>query len=704
MMSKKKPESKNQQLVSKERYCFKGLSIKEDSEGDIIVEGLVATTHPDREKDILSEKAIDQIVAEINDTSKVGGEVGSPRSVSLFHDWVKQKDPTLDEAAFLQPNAKKVQLPEGHFGAKVEAKLNKHYRGEMDADEIKYRIDNRQIAGFSIEYEDNSETTREVEHDGQKFKFIQDLTKFGGVGFARPRMIANPNAVIYKEIAEKIKTKEESNMEENETSTGDENQEKPEEKKEEPVQPQEGSKEEVKEEEKPSEPATEEKPVEPSEQPEPAKESEEESSGEPVETKEMAEKIVKLALKEMKIGSKIMKHTNREETTMAQEQIPLSVKEMEGALKEDKVDMLRFKEGAANYFAEHPEIDTQLKGMGIPLQSTMKVKCSGNKLAVVGGLKIKTTLDTTTNTGAYTESIVEFADLFIPGLIETFNNQSNLFGALRKVDHLMGGNFYGWKIKTDQAGTLSVDPDDPSVTFNPVDKLKLRTEIKEYRVGVSVTDYVLHHGRATMGDLLLLEAEARMGDMMRDINDDLFTEQVDTAGNQILGLEAVADTAGNTSLYGKTRSTANRLAPGTASDTYNAVGGALTTALIRQAVRLVEVEGARRENLRIIVDPIQRDLLFELEDGNQRYQTQPRFGFEGQISYDGIPVIVDSSAQNDALFVVDWESYYLVISRAPQMIGLAKVGASESAYISVYLAAVYEQPRRIHMLDTLSTS
>ena len=38
------------------------------------------------------------------------------------------------------------------------------------------------------------------------------------------------------------------------------------------------------------------------------------------------------------------------------------------------------------------------------------------------------------------------------------------------------------------------------------------------------------------------------------------------------------------------------------------------------------------------------------------------------------------------------------------MIGLAKVGASESAYISVYLAAVYEQPRRIHMLDTLSTS
>jgi hypothetical protein len=46
--------------------------------------------------------------------------------------------------------------------------------------------------------------------------------------------------------------------------------------------------------------------------------------------------------------------------------------------------------------------------------------------------------------------------------------------------------------------------------FNPVDKLKLRTEIKEYRVGVSVTDYVLHHARASMGDLLMIEAQARM--------------------------------------------------------------------------------------------------------------------------------------------------------------------------------------------------
>jgi hypothetical protein len=367
-----------------------------------------------------------------------------------------------------------------------------------------------------------------------------------------------------------------------------------------------------------------------------------------------------------------------------------------------KLDTYRFKEAASSYFAEHPELDMQLKGQGIPLKTTMRVKCSGTKLQIVGGLQIKSTLDTTTNPGAYTESIVEFADLFIPGIVETFNNQTNLFGALQKKDHLMGGQYYGWRIKTDQASSLAVDPDDPSIIFNPVDKLKLRTEIKEYRVGVSVTDYVAHHARAAIGDVLMLEAELRMGDMMRDINNDLFAEQVDTAGNKILGLEAVADSAGNTAMYGKTRSVANRLAPDAAADTYVEVSGAISTRAMRNGAMKVETEGALRKNLRIVTHPKQRDALFELEDGNQNYFTAARLGFEGQISYDGIPMIVDSSCQNDALYYIDYESYYIVISRAPQLIGLAKVGAAESAYISVYLAAVYEQPRRIHMLNLLS--
>lgn len=673
----------------KERVCLSNLQVKEDDSGDIIVTGLVATTHPDRVGDILSKGAVKQIVDYINTIDTIGDQNGAYRSVSLFHDWIKEDDPTLDEAAFLRPTARFVELDDGNYGAEVDAVLNKYYRGDMEFDEIKYRIDNKQIAGFSIEYNTDNENSKNISYNGKEYRYIDSLTEFGGVGLARARMIANPHAVIYKEIEEEVRKMEEEKPNVPAEEAKVEEQPKPE------VQPQEEKKEEVVDS---KEADAEEK----------KDESEDKEDSEKVESKELSmkeleDKIKKEIMDEIQIKSKIIKKNEEDDEKMEtkEKNIPLSIKEMKSALNSNNI--FDFKEAASNYMLENKErFDMALQTTGIPLKTTMKVKCHGNKLKIVGGLQIKSVLDQDTNPGAYTESIVEFADLFIPGIIETFNNQANLFGALNKRDHLMGGSTYGWRIKTNQASTLSVDPDDTSVTFDPVNKLKLRTDIKEYRVGVSVTDYVLHHGRATLGDILMMEAELRMGDMMRDLNNDLFTEQVDTAGNKVLGLEAVADSAGNTSMYGKTRSTANRLAPAAAGDTYQEVGGAVTTALLREAARKVETEGAMRQNLRYIMHPKQRDAIFELEDGNLRYFQKPDLGFSGQFFFDGIPVIVDSSCQDDAVFVVDFESYYIVMSRAPQMIGLAKVGAAESAYISTYLAAVYEQPRRIHMLNTLS--
>lgn len=666
----------------KERVCLKGLKVKEE-EGEIYVSGYVATTHPDRVGDILSEKAIDQIVEYINTDNVAGGQNGAYRSVSLFHDWIKQSDPTLDEVAFLKPNAEKVKLDDGHYAVQVESKLNKFYHGSMPIEEVKYRIDNGQIAGFSIEYDTDDSHSKNVNYQGESYRYIDSLTEFGGVGLARARMIANPHAVIFKEIVDKVNNPEAKMTEEKNQVPEMKEQEK----EMTPEQKKKKEEDDMKAEEEKK------KKAETKEVEQPKKE---------LDMKEIISQVVDIASKELEVKSKILKQTKESENKMETKEIPLSIKEMKESIASGKMNLMQFKEAASQYFAENPKLDMQLKTTGIALNPTMQVKCAGNKLRIVGGLQYKTTLDTTTNAGAYTESAVEFADLFIPGLIETFNNQANLFGALRKVDHLMGGQYYGWKLKTDQAGSLAVDSDDPTVVKNPVDKIKLRTEIKEYRVGVSVTDYVAYHARATMGDMLMLEAEARMGDLMRDVNDDLFAEVVDTTGNAILGLEAVADSAGNTSLYGKTRSTANRLAPDAAADTYVAVAGALTTAILRNGITKVEIEGARRENIRIVTNPAIRDDLFELEDGNQNYFNAPKFGFDGQISYDGVPVIVDSSCQSDSLYVVDFESEYIVVSKAPQLVGLAKVGAAEEAYISMYIAHVYEQPRRIHMLNTLS--
>lgn len=675
-------EKKKRKSELKESESFGGLKFKEGVED--IVTGLVATTHPDRVYDILSEYSLGQVIDGVNDTSSSGGQRGAPRDVSMFHDWIKEDDTSKDVPAWLLPTARMVDLPDGHKGVEVDAKLNKFYDGPMTPEEVKYRIENGGISGFSIEFATDADHSTEVVHNGQTYRFIKELTEFAGVGFARPRKIANPQAVIYKEIESKAKegtpmSEEKENKENKEPAVKEKN-------------PPAGDNKQSAAPAQPEKKETEENPEKKPEVKETKKEDKKLSVKEMLESKEFIEAVQK----ELEVKSKITK----EEETVEQQ---LSVKEMNEGLKSKDFKPLQYKEAASRYFQETEELyGKQFLQGGIPLNTTLQVKCHGTKMVINGQLETKATLDTTTNTTALTLSIVEFADVFLPGIIETFNQQINLWNELSKRDHIMGGNFYGWRVKADQASSLSVDPDDPTVVKQPISKVKLRTDIKEYRIGISVVDYVLHHSRAAIGDLFMIEAEGRARDLMKDINGDLFTEQVDT-GNQIIGLEAIADSVGNTTLYGLTRSVANRLAPDAAGDTFNAVGGAITTALLRQAARLPEIEGALRSDLRYIMNPNQRDAVFELEDGNIRYPTGvPQLGFDGQFAYDGVPVIVDSDCQSDAIFVVDMVSYYIVISRAPQLNGLAKVGAAEEAYMNVYFAVIYEQPRRIHMLDTLT--
>jgi len=669
--------------TKKERDCFiKSLKIKENG----TITGLICTTHPDRVGDILSTNVLNQIAGYINSES-ISGDVGSYRSVSLYHDWIKDQDPTLDDAAFIIPgSAKVIPLDDGHYGTEVTVELNKYYKGKISPEEIKYRIENGSIAGFSIEYDDDKASTKSISLNGEKFRVINKLSEYGGVGFARARMIANPKAIIYKEIMEKVK--------EGEVMGNEDEQLKVLQAKEKELKEL-----EVKLSTKETEISEKEKSLK-------IKEAEEKTKKPALEMKEILEskEFKEMVEKELQVKSKVLKDGREKE--MDTDKIMLSVKEMNTELAKDKIDVLKYKEAASKYFAENPDIDSALRGAGIPLNSSLQVKCDGNKLRVLGQLQVKTTLDTSTNTTTYTQSPVEFADVYVPGIIDTFNNQANLLSAMRKVDHIEGGNKYGWRIMTSQETTLSVDPDEVTVDKKAVKKLKLQTDIKEYRLGVSVSDYTLHHSRASMGDLFMIECEKAARDIQKDINKDLYTEQVDTAGNKVLGLEAVADSAGNASMYGLTRSTANRLLPAAAADTYLATGAALSTIIIRRGVTKVEKAGASRGNLRLIMNPSIRDALLELKDSYQEYGGRPVFGFDvnGTFSMDGIPVIVDSDCNSDAFYVVDWESYYIVMSRPPQLIGLARVGAAEEAFVSVYLAAVYEQPRRIYMGDTLTNT
>lgn len=659
----------------KTTICNLGLSYKEE---DTLIPGFLATTHPDRENDILSVSALHQMKELINGSAS-GGAVGAYRSVSMAHDWIKQGDPTLDEPAMIVGPVEVVALEDGHHGLKGTIEINPFYRGEMSPEEIKYRIKTGQIAGLSIEYNTDAQNSKKVTMQGKTFRFIEKLTQFGGSALARARMICNPNATwAYKEIEDATKKMEESNMSEQKQET---------------IVAATAA-----EEKKPEAAPT-----------MAAKETEQKSEAVKLSVKEIlgSQEFKEMFNQNLKVESKVRKEDKENEKMTGN---ALHFKEMNDALGRKEDSVLHFKEAAGRFFEANQEaIAKDMHGHGIPLNSALKVKCSGNQLKIVGKLEFKDTLDTATNPSTYTQSGAEFADVYVPGLVDTFNNQTNFFGALRKVDHIEGGYYYGWTITTSQQTSLSVDPDDNSVNKKPVKKLKLRTDIKEYRLGVDISDYTKFHSRASLGDLFGIEVDKTMRDLMRDLNKDLFTAQVDTTGTKVLGLKAVADSAGNTSIYGLTRSTTNRLAPDTATDTYTASTGQLTKAIVRDAVTKVEIEGAMRDNIVWVVNPKTRDFLLNLEDSKLRYNDgysslgfRLKSGFVGQILYDTVPVIVDSQMPVDAMCVVDMESDYIVVSRGPQVIGLAKVGASESAYVSMYIAHVYEQPRRINYLAAVT--
>jgi len=204
----------------------------------------------------------------------------------------------------------------------------------------------------------------------------------------------------------------------------------------------------------------------------------------------------------------------------------------------------------------------------------------------------------------------------------------------------------------------------------------------------------------------MIEAEKAALDLRKDINKDLYDEVADGDGEEILGLEAVADSTGNATLYGLSRSTANRLKASTLTDTYVDVSGALTTVYLRAGITKVEVAGAQKGNIMIVTSPYIRDALFELLDGQQQLFVNPDFGFSGAIRFDGVPVLVDSDCPSTAserqLYIIDKESDKIIISRGLQLIGLAKVSAAQEAYVMINLAHVYENPLRIHMLDNLT--
>jgi uncharacterized protein YdcH (DUF465 family) len=669
----------------------------------------LATTVPDRvmeelpdgrviSGEILSKKSLEDISEMINNNHVAGGRFGDFRTISLFHNRILEKNPELEEAGYMS-NASVDELPfsKGDFGVAVDVEVNEMFNPpenypDYTPEKIKYKLDKKAI-GLSLEYGSLPNEEEIVEKDGELFRFIKTITDHRGAGFARVNLIGNPTAVSVKELNDKIKKNKQGDVKMEDIET---------------------------------------------------------------KFKEMSEALKQISASDDKIKSMLDRFDKMDD----------KLKEM-SENKDDDATVTKIKEAVQgildNKEIDQPslnvgtEVDTKIKeigkcienkdwksynlivedkikenndmiikkfkneGFNFENEATLKVKCVGRNMIVVPTSKTKEVLDmkptktkdvidtTSMEQTDYYQTNAFFADRYVSKITETFLKDDTLLRALNKINFAGGNDKYQWKNWIDfidaSSSSLAVDPDNTSAATNKSDFIKLETPIKEYRDAVEVTDFVEYHSRPVMGSLLDVEATRAAERVTQSMAADIFKEVADGDGLQFLGLEAVADSTGNATLYGKTRTTANRLKRTTLTDTYVSTSESISVTVVRDGYEKVLAAGSIFSDIAIVMNPVQYTRLRNTEDGGIRYAAltmapNPEFGFKRNVMphLDAVPIVLDYNCQNDAFYVVDMseeKGFNLVVSKPLGIRGLAKVGLSEKSYVNFYGCTVYKAPRNI---------
>lgn len=699
------------------------ITIKE-VDGKKVYTFYAATTIPDRVVDgdvdgeILTKSYLDKVSSLINNKSKLGGKFGAYRTVGLFHDRIYAGDQTLEEAGYILPNSRVVPMKEypGHYALEVDVEVNDMYQpNEMypdyTPDKIKYKIDKGAL-GLSIEYFPSDKEYQKVSMDDGVYRVVDDFAEYAGFSFARANVIGNPTAVLVKESlnyigGEQMAEEQEAKVKE---LTGQL------EKLQAEVKEMDSLRAKLKEAEQALEKAEED-----------AKADSEAAVKElQVKIKELEDNSIPAAqVKELLAKSfESIKVDNKVAKTEVKEMNP-RIKEIQSAI--EKNDWQSHHVATDVFLKENADAlyESLRKGIDMEEATTLQVKCVGRGFKIVPTAKTKDIIDSSDMAeSTYYQTNAMFADRYVAGITETFLMDDTLLKALPKEQHIGGNDQYQWRIWTEfftgSSDTAAVNPDVTSVQRNQKDFEKMQTPIKEYRWGVEVSDFTQYHARQAIGDLLGQQIERAAKIVTQSMAADIFKENADGDSAQFLGLEAVADSTGNATLYGKTRTTTNRLKTTTLAETYDTTSEAITVALVREGYEQVLSRGSQLNDIAIVMNPLQVRKLFDSQDNAAATYNStithpvtfdaapPEFGFKRNLMphIDGIPIIRDYNCNTDDYYVVDLsrdKGFVLVVSKPMGVRGLAKVGTSESAYVNFYGCTVYKSPRNIFMHGGLTT-
>ncbi len=682
----------------KELRCLvRGLEIKETPEA-FHVEGLISTSHIDNldQQDEMSDRVpketLESFANQMNTNFK-------SRVMGIHHSEGTTGE-YFGEADIANTPARVIPLSDGEWGLLVDTKLLKNDPGAVD---IANMISRGDLDSFSITYDTKGFETVDFDWvDGEMVRILKPDTQLCGYTASStkgPTPPANPNAVVtgygFKEFKELVQTGEKDHHPSNENK-----------------EIQKESKEVSMESEKPVEQPLETKeagkPAETSARADDAEKKELEqfrAEKKAHEEKELIEraagKIADGVLSRMEMKEKVLKDTAQP----GAKETRLEVKELLEAIRDGEKYEIKEQFRRAAAVCDALKIDwREVTTSPVESREFKHFGVNGRKLEFKG-LGITTNQNSDTD---YLQSSAELQDVYDPVIYNALNQTTVTWNLLAKDDmSRKGNNQVQFTLKT-AANTSAAFYTGNAVVTGNVTRLKYQTKFKKIQVGVTVDgDMVAAARGGPVSDVFAQEVMDSTIDMLDVLNSALFAEVGLETASAVIGFEYISDSAGNTTLYNLTRSTANKLAPAAAGDTYiNQASTIVSMTNLRAATRQARNEGANKANLVFICHPVQADLLRGKFDDARRLMTarDTDFGFTTDLFVDGVPVFEDVDCNTDDWWLIDLETHRVAIWVPPTIERLGKTADSEDAYIKMYLAVYNRAPRRLVQIYGCATS
>lgn len=676
--------------IQNHRFASGGiLEVKELSD-QLIVSGYIATTHKDSVNDVISKEALEKWATEIN--------AGIPKSnkVTYHHD---RSDPKVVGVG-MKGSARVDQLPDGEYGLYVDTIVSKAH--EL-YDNIEYEYSIGTLDSFSIEY-----VSPEGAKEDDSFRILDTGTELHGWTLAsRP---VNDNAVMIKELVHtshssdnlgsKAEGNEENNMAEEKEQTKLEALEAQLKELQAKVDAKESEAQELAEE---KETAAKEKAEEEEAK---AKEDSKKKMEEMYAKKEAEFNSQITELKEAIKGITESKEAKLNTETKEQE-IPVELKELKEAVSKkasykelaSKVGAVLEKRGLTGKTAlkelansaEMEEKDYTRKYFVNRVENKEFIEYKGLSL---GDNVNSNYINATTEIGL---SQAELQDTVMPVIFNALNESTVTWDLLSKDNMAATGtNRITFVLKTGNSGAYFSKSN--AITATETDREKYTIEYKKIYIGGAVDGDLQAYSRGgPFGEALALEIADRTIALKTKMNQALFDENAgNKSGAEPLGIPAITDSAGNTSLYDTTRSSTNKLAPDSAGDTYVSGAAGLTEPMLRNAIEQSTTDGSQLSDLVFIGTPAVVNKYKALFDNKERLVPySDRAGFKSAPDFEGVPFFADKDSKADSLFLVDTKALRVGILVPPTVEMLGKRSDSEEFFVKSYYGVYCTAPRRL---------